>query len=53
VSFNWQGLGYSDGATITATVIPIPAAAWLFASALLGLSVVARRRNARAQAAGA
>jgi hypothetical protein len=32
--------------TITATVVPVPAAVWLLGSALLGISIVARRRAA-------
>ena len=34
-----------DNISVTATVIPVPAAVWLFASGLLGLVGVARRRN--------
>ncbi len=34
-----------NGATITVSAVPVPAAAWLFASGLLGLVGVARRRS--------
>ena len=33
-----------DGATFTASAVPVPAAAWLFGSALLGLGVVRRKK---------
>jgi len=35
-----------EGATINSTVVPVPAAVWLFGSGLLGLVGVARRRSA-------
>ncbi len=35
-----------DGVSVTSSVIPIPAAAWLFGSALIGLAGVARRKRA-------
>lgn len=37
--------GKFDNVTVTATVIPVPAAVWLFGSGLLGLVGVARRRR--------
>jgi len=48
--FTWVPGGFSfytlTGAQVTNTVVPIPAAAWLFGSGLLGLIGVARRRKA-------
>ena len=38
-------IGFSPTFTGTATVVPIPAAAWLFGSGLLGMVGVARRRR--------
>jgi len=37
--------GHSYVFNITTTAVPVPAAAWLFGSGLLGLVGVARRRN--------
>lgn len=36
--------GLTAGGTFTANAVPVPAAAWLFGSALMGLSVVRRRK---------
>jgi len=41
-------IGGSYIGTVGATLVPIPAAAWLFGSALLGLVAVGRRKNAAA-----
>jgi hypothetical protein len=45
---NWAFVGVidTDGFTIGVSAVPLPAAAWLFGSALLGLVTVARRRQA-------
>jgi len=50
-TFNVEGvssgsIGGSYIGTVGATEVPIPAAAWLFGSALLGLGAVRRRKNA-------
>lgn len=42
----WQGL--SGGGTGTGNEVPVPAAAWLFGSALIGLAGVARKRGGAA-----
>ncbi len=39
------GFDLAGTGTITATLVPVPAAVWLFGSGLLGLVAVARRRN--------
>jgi hypothetical protein len=33
-----------DGSTATVSAVPVPAAAWLFGSALAGLTVIRRRK---------
>ena len=38
------GVSY-DGTTLSASAVPVPAAAWLFGSALLGLGVVRRKQS--------
>ena len=43
---NLSGGGFTNYAFIDAAVVPIPAAAWLFGSAMLGLMGVARRKRA-------
>lgn len=48
----WLDNGESDYAkvdniTVSATVVPIPSAVWLFGSGLLGLVVVSRRRDGK------
>lgn len=40
-----QDYGKFDNIVVTGTVVPVPAAAWLFASGLLGLAGAARRRG--------
>ena len=43
----WEYFGEEirvDGYTVTASVVPVPAAAWLFGSGILGLVGVARRK---------
>ena len=42
-TFNYQAELSSDG-TFTANAVPVPAAAWLFGSALAGLGVVRRKK---------
>jgi len=50
VEFTWVPGGFSSynltGAQVTNTVVPIPAAAWLFGSGLLGLVGMAKRKKA-------
>ncbi len=55
IQFSIQGVGIQslsdesramDNLTITAAPVPVPAAAWLFGSGLLGLVGVARRKKA-------
>ena len=41
-----NGMGRSDPASFTATVVPLPAAAWLFISGLAGLFGIKRYRGA-------
>lgn len=44
---NWlAGEIFIDDVNLTTSAVPVPAAAWLFGSALLGLGGVARRRKA-------
>ena len=38
----WNGTVYYETAT---SVVPVPAAAWLFASGLIGLAGIARRKK--------
>ncbi len=45
-TFTPYGTWTFDGTTIEFSAIPVPAAAWLFGSALLGLAGAARRRKA-------
>ncbi|RZV49174.1 MAG: VPLPA-CTERM sorting domain-containing protein, partial [Pseudomonadales bacterium] len=40
----YGGAAFWDNASLTSQVVPVPAAAWLFGSALAGL-VVARRKK--------
>ena len=45
---NWTGFNnvqFSESFDVTITAVPVPAAAWLFGSGLLGLVGVARRRK--------
>jgi hypothetical protein len=42
----WEGLPVVyNGATITTSAVPVPAAAWLFGSGLIGLVGIARRKT--------
>ena len=43
-AFNTLSMSFSDDAGITTNVVPIPAAAWLFGSGLIGLIGLARRK---------
>jgi hypothetical protein len=44
-AFNTLSMSFSDDTGITTSVVPIPAAVWLFGSALLGLGAVKRRKT--------
>ena len=49
-----EGISYDPGTKVSTagralTSIPVPAAAWLFGSGLMGLVAVSRRRGQRAQ----
>lgn len=43
--FLLAGFQAYDGGTFTLSAVPVPAAAWLFGSALLGLATIGRRRS--------
>lgn len=51
-SLNVAGTGI-DQLRVLTTAVPLPAAAWLFASALVGVGVVARRRKSNKGSAAA
>jgi hypothetical protein len=40
-----EGQQYNSSFLLTPTVVPLPAAAWLFGSGLLGLAGMARRKR--------
>lgn len=46
-TFSASGVVYANGISPDVVVIPVPAAIWLFASALGGLGLIQRRRSAR------
>jgi hypothetical protein len=41
-----SGLGAGEGSTSQISAVPLPAAAWLFGSALLGLGALRRKQKA-------
>ena len=43
---NTSHIFYGGGGTLTPSAVPVPAAAWLFGSALVGLAGVGRKRRA-------
>jgi hypothetical protein len=45
-AFNTLSMSFSDDTGISASVIPVPAAVWLFGSGLIGLIGIARRKKA-------
>ena len=45
IGIHVQGLPYGQSESLITTVVPVPAAAWLFGSGLLGLASIARRRK--------
>lgn len=45
IGFVFDNLSISSTVSISSSVVPIPAAAWLFGSGLVGLIVVARRKK--------
>jgi len=45
-AFNTLSMSFSDDTGISSTMVPIPAAVWLFGSGLLGLVGIARRKKA-------
>jgi hypothetical protein len=45
-AFNTLTMSFSDDTSITPSAVPIPAAAWLFCSGLLGMIGIARRKKA-------
>ncbi|MDB4517021.1 VPLPA-CTERM sorting domain-containing protein [Crocinitomicaceae bacterium] len=45
-AFNTLSMSYSDDTGISPSVVPVPAAFWLFGSGLLGLIGIARRKRA-------
>lgn len=44
-AFNFNTSGITADATTSVSAVPLPAAAWLFGSGLVGLMVLARRKN--------
>jgi hypothetical protein len=47
-AFNYNGANeVTAAATTSVTVVPVPAAAWLFGSGLIGLISLARRKKHR------
>lgn len=44
LAVRFQGLANGDSDKVSASVVPLPAAAWLFGSGVIGLAALARRR---------